>query len=103
MSPPASRNFAKGPGLALRRIVRAWRRAARRLRGQSGASRGALNRLEAEGMALRGESVERALECFDAVLAREPNRITTLRPAGRLLMKAARYEEARPYWERLAR
>ncbi len=54
-------------------------------------------------MALRGGRPGPALACFDTVLTLEPDRITSLRAAGRLLMKARRYEDARPYWERLAR
>lgn len=60
-----------------------------------------LRDLEAEAIALAEREPGRAGDMFKDILAREPNRLTVLRPLARLLMKQARFEEARVYWERI--
>ena len=67
------------------------------------ARRKELQRLEREGLDLRSQDPTRALDCFKTVLSREPDRVVSLRAAGRLLMKARRHAEAEPYWDKLSR
>lgn len=57
---------------------------------------------EAETTALIADDPARAREMLEAVLKEDPDRLTALRPLARLLMRLARFEEARPYWERIA-
>ncbi len=53
-------------------------------------------------MALRAADPTRALEFFESVLREQPDRVVSLRAAGRLLVKSRRLEQARPVWEKLA-
>ena len=62
-----------------------------------------LRLIEKQGLDLRAQDPARALECFDRVLVQDPDRVVSLRAAGRLLMKSRQGEDARPMWERLAR
>jgi glycosyltransferase involved in cell wall biosynthesis/tetratricopeptide (TPR) repeat protein len=58
-------------------------------------------RAEAEAIALAAQDPAKAAEMLEAILAQEPNRLTALRPLARLLMRRARFEDARIYWERV--
>jgi len=57
---------------------------------------------EAEAMGLAAREPERAAEIFLGLLAADPDRLSTLRPLARLLMRLSRFEEARPQWERIS-
>lgn len=57
--------------------------------------------IEREAFALRGDDPDRAALLFDELLSRWPDRKTSLRAYGRLLMSQRRYDAALPHWERL--
>lgn len=57
---------------------------------------------EADAIALGAYDPVRAAEQLKAVLAQDPDRLTALRPLARLLMRQARFEEARGRWEHIA-
>ena len=57
---------------------------------------------EADAIALGAHDPVRAAEQLKAILAQDPDRLTALRPLARLLMRQARFEEARGRWEQIA-
>jgi glycosyltransferase involved in cell wall biosynthesis/Flp pilus assembly protein TadD len=57
---------------------------------------------EADAIALGAHDPVRAAEQLKTILAQDPDRLSALRPLARLLMRQARFEEARGRWEQIA-
>src|SRR5579859_1237996 len=62
-----------------------------------------LRDLERRGFALRAQDPRQAVRLLDSVLEHDPERVSSLRACGRVLLQLREYEAALPYWERLDR
>lgn len=61
-----------------------------------------LRELERRGFALRGHAPREAVRILRRVLECDPDRITSLRACGRVLLQLREYDKALPLWEHLA-
>lgn len=62
-----------------------------------------LRDLERRGFALRVQDPRQAVRLLDSVLEHDPDRVSSLRACGRVLLQLREFETAVPYWERLDR